>query len=83
MFTNDIKKGTRIQMRNGWLGTMMDNGRGNTRVVEVEGTYTETGSVYAHDIMFALVNGAVNTIVHTSAQLKCKEMNAKLFGGVK
>lgn len=55
MLTNDIKKGTRVQLRNGWFGTMMDNARGNTRMVEVEGNFTEIGSVYAWDIARAAV----------------------------
>jgi hypothetical protein len=41
MKTNEIKKGMRVKLRNGWYGTMMDNQRGTTRMVEVEGYYTE------------------------------------------
>lgn len=52
MKTNDIKKGMRVQLHNGWYGTMMDNMKGNTRMVEVEGNFTEIGSVYAHDIVY-------------------------------
>lgn len=51
MRTNDIKKGMRIRMRNGWEGTMKDSRKGNTRQVEVYGYATETGDVYAHDIV--------------------------------
>jgi hypothetical protein len=29
---------------------MMDNKKGNIRVAEIEGFYTEMGSIYAHDI---------------------------------
>ena len=50
MKTNDIKKGMRIVLRNGWKATMYDNARGNIRMAEVEGHYTEIGSIYAHDI---------------------------------
>ena len=50
MLANDIKKGMRVKLRNGWYGTMADNGKGSTRMVTVEGIYTETGSVYTHDI---------------------------------
>ena len=50
MFTNDIKKGMLVKLTNGWYGTMMDNMHGNTRMVEVEGYFTEIGSVYAWDI---------------------------------
>lgn len=51
MKTNDIKKGMRFRLANGWYGTMLDNKRGNIRLAEVEGIYKEIGSVYAHDII--------------------------------
>ena len=50
MLTNDIKKGTRVRLKNGWYATIMDNKKGNIRMAEVEGYYTEIGSIYAHDI---------------------------------
>ena len=81
MKTNDIKKGTRIQLFNGWYGTMMDNARGNIRIVDVEGIYREVGSVYSHDIAAAFVGGSMVPVVHTPAQLKCRAMNTALFGG--
>jgi len=76
MKTNDLKKGMRIQLRNGWYGTMADNMRGNTRLVEVEGTYTETGSVYCHDILWFVdvVTGDCTRIEHTVPQLKLMQM---------
>jgi hypothetical protein len=73
MKTNDIKKGQRIQQRNGWYGTMMDNKKGNIRDVNVEGDFEEMGSVYAHDIARAQdANGVWHTVEHTEAQLKLK-----------
>lgn len=68
MKTNDIKKGMRIQLRNGWMGTVMDNGRGNTRMVEVEGDYTEIGSVYSHDILRVQVGSTWQAVEHTDKQ---------------
>lgn len=84
MKTNDIKKGWRIQLRNGWFGTMLDNTRGNIRLVEVEGIYTEAGSVYSHDIERAwdpdswpVADGVESlcayNIEHTPAQIKLRE----------
>ena len=70
MKTNDIKSGTKVQLRNGWYGIMRDNMRGNTRTVEVHGHYTETGSVYSSDIVQANVNGIWHAVEHTEAQLK-------------
>jgi hypothetical protein len=74
MKTNDIKKGTRVQLFNGWFGTMADNAKGNTRMVEVEGIFTETGSVYSHDIKQAKNSiGGWELVEHTPAQLKLKK----------
>ncbi len=50
MLANDMKKGMRVRLRNGWYGTVADNAKGNIRMVTVEGYHTETGSVYTHDI---------------------------------
>ena len=61
MKTNDIKKGMKIRVTN--LGTpvsgvMMDNLKGNTRLVEVKGSeigmFDEMGSVYVSDIIEVL-----------------------------
>lgn len=74
--TNDLKKGARIQLNNGWYATIADNMKGNTRMATVEGIYTETGSVYAHDIKKAHIDGVWLDIEHTPAQLKLKNMVA-------
>jgi len=86
MFTNDLKKGTRIRLRNGWLATIWDNKKGNTRLAEVEGFYTEIGSVYSHDIEYVITQldgdlGAMLEVVeHTPAQLKLmKQVEAMGF----
>jgi hypothetical protein len=80
MKTNDLKKGARITLRNGWLATIADNKKGNIRDATVEGFYTETGSVYAHDIMSVLVNGMLWVpIEHTPAQNKLREQVAKFL----
>ena len=74
MTTNEIKKGMRIALRCGWYGTMMDNLKGNTRLAEVEGIYKEMGSVYAHDIVSAMVGGKWVTVEHTERQKKLRAM---------
>lgn len=51
MKTNDIKKGTRILLRNGWEAVLIDNKKGTIRDAEVYGDFTECGSIYAHDIL--------------------------------
>lgn len=73
MKTNDLKKGTRIQLRNGWFATIEDNMKGNTRLCTVEGTCTEMGSVYSHDIMQYLADSVWHLVEHTPAQVKLKQ----------
>ncbi len=48
--TNKLKKGTRVVLRNGWEAVLEDNKKGSIRLATVFGTYTEMGSIYAHDI---------------------------------
>jgi len=80
MKTNDLKKGNRVQLRNGWFATMEDNKRGNTRMATVEGFYTEMGSVYAHDIGWAVLpTGELIEIEHTPAQLKLRMAVSRAF----
>ena len=86
MKTNDIKKGMRIksvQLGTPVTGIMMDNMRGNTRLVDVKGTevgmFDEIGSVYSHDIVLVEVDGKWERVDHTDAQLKLEE-NIKRLG---
>jgi hypothetical protein len=80
MKTNELKKGVRIELRNGWEATLLDNAKGNIRYALVEGYYTESGSVYSHDIVRALVNGIWELVEHTPKQAKCKKMVENIFG---
>lgn len=70
MKTNDLRKGDRVLLRNGWYATVMDNKKGNIRLCEVEGRYRDIGSVYAHDIVRCVSENS--NIEHTPAQLKLK-----------
>ena len=86
MKTNEIKKGMMIELDNGWFGEMFDNMKGNTRMVNVYGLYTEIGSVYSHDIIACYgyctleeakekgKNGEWSTIEHNKKQLDLKQM---------
>lgn len=76
MKTNDIKSGMKIQLNNGWFATMKDNKKGNTRLCEVEGIYTELGSVYSHDIKYVLDsnNNKWLHVEYTPAQIKLKSI---------
>lgn len=56
MKTNDIKKGYILVLTGDRSATMMDNKKGNIRMVEVHatgGSFNEMGSVYAWDILTA------------------------------
>jgi len=76
MLTNDIKKGMKLKLRNGFSATMIDNKKGNIRLCEVEGYVTEMGSVYASDIMWVSVLGNETWVLVTltDAQKKFKAM---------
>tara|TARA_Y100000310_G_scaffold342139_1_gene443948 strand:+ start:1900 stop:2115 length:216 start_codon:yes stop_codon:yes gene_type:complete len=50
MLSNDLKKGDKVVLANGWNATIEDNKRGNTRLATVKGFVTEMGSVYVWDI---------------------------------
>lgn len=78
--TNDLKKGTRIKLSNGWEADLTDKRKGNVREAKVFGTFTEIGSVYAHDIVQAYVDGHWVRLTHTESQAKCKTLNDSLFG---
>lgn len=71
----------RFRLRNGWLATMQDNRKGNIRMAEVEGVFTETGSVYAHDIVSVLIGDTWQPVEHTGQQAKVRDLNVALFGG--
>lgn len=74
MKTNELKKGTRIKLRNGWEAVIKDNAKGNTRMCEVFGHFTEIGSVYSHDIMsYQAADGTWHSVEHTDAQNKLRD----------
>lgn len=73
MKTNDLRSGMRVKLANGWFAIIRDNKRGNIRLAEVQGTYTEIGSVYAHDIMEYLPEeGDPVPITHTADQRRLR-----------
>ena len=80
MTTNEIKKGMKIksvQLGVPVTGIMLDNKKGNTRLVDVKGSevgmFDEIGSVYAHDITLVLVDNCWVEVEHTEKQLKLKQ----------
>tara|TARA_Y100001963_G_scaffold148712_1_gene227034 strand:+ start:769 stop:1032 length:264 start_codon:yes stop_codon:yes gene_type:complete len=84
--TNEIKKGMKIKVTNLGVpvtGIMMDNLKGDTRLVDVKGSevgmFDEMGSVYSHDIALVEVNERWIRVEHTDKQLKLKQKVAQ-FG---
>jgi hypothetical protein len=47
--------------------------KGNTRLATVYGEFTETGSVYAHDIVQVQIADQWFPVEHTPAQIKLKD----------
>ena len=78
MKTNDLKKGCRVQLTNGWYATIQDNAKGDTRMATVEGFVTETGTVYSHDIVRAEYNNAWVSILLTPKQTSLKHLTSHL-----
>jgi len=79
--TNDIKKGDVFLQTNGWYGEMVDNMRGNIRVANIHGIYTEMGSIYVWDISLVVKNGKQYGIELTTKQRKDKSRVNIMFGG--
>jgi len=83
MKTNDLKKGARVLLDNGWEADIMDNRKGVRRCMKVYGDYTEMGDVWSHQIVaYKFANWReidcpwLTDIEYTKDQLKCKEMNS-------
>ena len=79
MKTNDLKQGDWIKLKNGWVGQLADNRRGNVRTATVYGWHTEVGSVYSHDIVAKLDAGprggrVVAKVEHTAGQKKLERI---------
>jgi hypothetical protein len=73
MKTNDLKRGSRVKLLNGWEAEIADNMKGNTRLATVYGEFTETGSVYSHDIVQVQIADQWFPVEHTPAQIKLRD----------
>lgn len=81
MKTNELKKNTKVQLRNGWKATLLDNKKGNVRDALVEGFCTEAGSIYTHNIVARFENGSwIHDIEYTDSQKNCEKLSKSLFG---
>ena len=87
MTTNEIKKGMKIrsvQLGVPVSGIMIDNLKGNTRLVDTKGSevgmFDEMGSVYSYDIVEVEVDGLWVAVEHTDKQKKLKQEVSSIFG---
>ena len=85
MTTNETKKGMKIksvQLGVPVTGIMMDNLKGNTRMIKNNGSevgmFDSTGSVYAYDIILVEVDGNWVEVTHTEKQLKLQKSLASM-----
>ena len=84
MKTNDIKKGTEIKTKQLGVpvsGVMMDNLKGNTRMIKTNGSevclFDEMGSVYSTDIILAKNSeGVWEEVEHTDKQSKSADFRS-------
>jgi hypothetical protein len=78
MLANDMKKGQKGKLKNGWNFQIQDNLKGVIRMAKVWGFETETGSIYVHDIAWVdMPDGGREAIEFTPAQaLKIKNIKA-------
>jgi len=76
--TDQIKKGTRIKLRSGWEAIVEKKCDGVTLIAKVIGAFTETGSIYAHDVVAAYIDGTWEEIELTEEQKQSCEF-AKFF----
>ena len=72
--SNEIKKGDFILQVNGWYGEILDNMKGNTRVANIHGYFTEAGSIYVWDITNIVKDGKLYNLKLTDKQVKDKIM---------
>ena len=81
MLTKELVKGQRVRLRNGWEAVLTRKPGATTAEAKVFGHYTETGSIYCHDIMYAFDDrGGSYRVEHTPAQVRCRQANNFAFG---
>lgn len=78
MKTNDLKKGDRVDLRNGYCAIIEDNKKGNIRLAKIFGAYTEIGSVYAWDIISCFAGNSISSIELTDSQIKAQKLTKSL-----
>ena len=79
--TDQLKKGARVKMRNGWEAIVVEECDGNTLIAKVFGRFTDTGSIYAHNIVATEVDGKWVEVEMTEEQARCYKWVKPLLDG--
>lgn len=79
---NELKRGTRVRLRNGWEAIINQNCTGNILNATVFGDFAETGSIYTHDIIAAEINGQWVDVEMTEGQAQLHKETKLFFNGV-
>jgi hypothetical protein len=77
ILSNELKKGDKIVMKGTmWQGTILDNKKGNIRLAEINGFHKDIGSIYVHDIGYAIIDNQRVLIELTKSQKDLEKMIA-------
>jgi hypothetical protein len=79
--TGQLKKGARVRMRNGLEAIVVKECEGNTLIAKVFGAFTETGSIYAHNIVSTEVDGQWIEVEMTEEQARFHKEVKPFFDG--
>ncbi len=82
ILSNDLKDGDVFIQTNGWVGEIVDNGRGNTRIANIHGFCAEAGSIYVWDISQVAKEGVLRRIQLTPKQEKDKKRCEEIYGAL-
>lgn len=69
-----LKKGMRVRLQNGWEADVTKKCDGNTLVATVFGDSTETGSIYVQDVAAAMIDGKWVNVEMTEEQSQFSEV---------
>jgi hypothetical protein len=79
--SDQLPKGTRVMLsESGWIADLLDDYQKRpTRLVRVEGIFTECGSIYAAEIVAANFEGRLIHVITTEKHAKVYETARKIM----
>ncbi len=84
VMTNQLKKGARVKLDNGWEAVLEDNQcKRNTRLATEYGISTDKGSIYVHDIVEAYIDGKWVPVLLNDKQKASKDFVTKVWNDFK